>query len=49
MDKFEFIEVIKDILCEVKVENLDCIASQMKNIIEDAVKIEKEYDKAGIR
>jgi len=49
MDKFEFMEVVKDILGEVEVEDLDCIASQMKGIIEDAVKIEKEYDKAGIR
>lgn len=49
MDKFEFMEMVKGILEDIDVENLDSIGEQMKSLIDNAIELEKQYNKAGIR
>lgn len=49
MDKFEFINIVKDILEETDNELLLHKGQEMKNIIDIFVKQEREYAKIGIR
>ncbi|MCR1822748.1 hypothetical protein [Terrisporobacter muris] len=49
MDKFDFMSLIAEILSEFKTEELDDIGKQMKNVIDNQVKLEKEYAKMGLR
>ena len=49
MDKFEFMSLIADILSEFKTEELDNIGQQMKEVIDNQIKVEKEYAKLDLR
>lgn len=49
MNKFDFMILIAAILSEFKTEELDDIGKQMKNIIDNQVKLEKEYAKMRLR
>ena len=49
MDKFEFMSLIADILSEVKTEELDNIGQQMKEVIDNQIKVKKEYAKLDLR
>lgn len=49
MDKFEFMILIADILSEFKTEELDNIGQQMKEVIDNQIKVEKEYAKLDLR
>ena len=49
MDKFEFMSIIKDILEDVKDEDTEKRANEMKRIIDQIAKQELNFAKAGLR
>ena len=49
MDKFEFMSIIKDILEDVKDEDIEKRANEMKRIIDQMAKQELNFAKAGLR
>ena len=49
MDKFDFMSLIAEIFSQFKTEELDDIGKQMKDVIDNQIKLEKEYAKIGLR
>lgn len=49
ISKYDFIDMVNNILNRFEIKDIDNIGQQLKNIIDQEIKMQKEYDKIGIR
>lgn len=45
ISKYDFMDVVRDILNRFEIKDIDDIGQQLKNIIDIEIKIQKEYNR----